>query len=130
MTTALPAQLGGCRCSGRTTRRTRTLGLLLAALLAPFAAWLLQLAWSRTREYDADRTGAALVGDGRALASALAKIDAAVRRTPMHVEPAQASKYPWSPADRPFNSAGGSSARTPGAGADRAAPASRIWSVR
>ena len=54
---------------------------------------LLQLALSRTREYDADRTGAALVGDGRALASALAKIDAAARRTPMHVEPAQASKY-------------------------------------
>ena len=69
------------------------LGLLLAALLAPFAALLLQLALSRTREYDADRTGAALVGDGRALASALAKIDAAARRTPMPVEPAQAAKY-------------------------------------
>lgn len=73
------------------------LGLLLAALLAPFAALLLQLALSRTREYDADRTGAALIGDGRALASALAKIDAAARRTPMLVEPAQASKYVINP---------------------------------
>ncbi len=69
------------------------LGLLVAAMLAPIAATLLQLALSRSREFDADRTGAALLGDGAALASALAKIDAAARRTPMHVEPAQAGKY-------------------------------------
>jgi heat shock protein HtpX len=69
------------------------LGLLVAALLAPFAAMLLQLALSRSREFDADRTGASLLGDGVALASALAKIDAVARRTPMHVEPAQAGKY-------------------------------------
>lgn len=69
------------------------LGLLIAALLAPFAAMLLQLALSRSREFHADRTGATLLGDGTALASALAKIDAVARRTPMHVEPAQAGKY-------------------------------------
>lgn len=69
------------------------LGLLLAALLAPLAATVLQLALSRSREYEADRTGAALLGDGRALASALARIEAVARRRPMHVEPAQASKY-------------------------------------
>lgn len=69
------------------------LGLLVAALLAPIAATLLQLALSRSREFEADRTGAALVGDGPALASALAKIDAMARRVPMQVEPAQASKY-------------------------------------
>ena len=68
-------------------------GLLVAALLAPIAATLLQLALSRSREFDADRTGAALLGDGAALASALAKIEAVARRTPMHVEPAQAGKY-------------------------------------
>ena len=67
--------------------------LLVAALLAPIAATLLQLALSRSREFEADRTGAALLGDGAALASALAKIDAVARRTPMHVEPAQAGKY-------------------------------------
>ena len=69
------------------------LGWLAAALLAPVAAALLQLALSRSREFEADRTGAALLGDGRALARALARIDAVARRTPMHVEPAQASKY-------------------------------------
>jgi heat shock protein HtpX len=62
-------------------------------LLAPIAAALLQLALSRSREYDADRAGAALLADGTALARALAKIDSAARRTPMHVEPAQAGKY-------------------------------------
>ena len=69
------------------------LGLLVAALLAPLAATVLQLALSRSREYEADRTGAALLGDGRALAGALARIDAVARRRPMHVEPAQAGKY-------------------------------------
>ncbi len=66
---------------------------LIAALVAPFAAVLLQLALSRSREFAADRTGAQLLGDGRALASALAKIERAARRTPMDVEPAQAPKY-------------------------------------
>jgi heat shock protein HtpX len=69
------------------------LGLLAAALLAPIAATLLQLALSRQREFEADRTGAALLGDGRALASALVKIDAVAQRTPLQVEPAQAGKY-------------------------------------
>lgn len=69
------------------------LATLVAALVAPIAAALLQLAVSRNREFEADRTGAALLGDGRALASALAKIDAVARRVPMPIEPAQASKY-------------------------------------
>jgi heat shock protein HtpX len=67
--------------------------LLATVLLAPIAATLMQLALSRSREFEADRTGAALLGDGRALASALAKIDAAATRYPMDVEPAQAGKY-------------------------------------
>lgn len=69
------------------------LGWLAAALLAPIAAALLQLALSRSREFEADRTGAALIGDGHPLARALARIDAVARRTPMQVEPAQAGKY-------------------------------------
>ena len=69
------------------------LATLVTLLVAPIAAALLQLALSRSREYEADRTGAALLGDGHALASALAKIDHAARYVPMQVEPSQASKY-------------------------------------
>jgi heat shock protein HtpX len=69
------------------------LATLVAVLVAPIAAALLQLALSRSREFEADRTGAQLLGDGHALASALAKIDRVARRVPMAVEPAQASKY-------------------------------------
>jgi heat shock protein HtpX len=43
------------------------------------------LALSRSREYEADRDGARLIGDGEPLASALAKLDAASRRVPMVV---------------------------------------------
>ncbi|MFP5219367.1 MAG: M48 family metalloprotease [Actinomycetes bacterium] len=69
------------------------LGWLAAAALAPIAATLLQLALSRSREFQADSTGAELVGDGTALASALAAIESVARRTPMPVDPAQAGKY-------------------------------------
>lgn len=69
------------------------LATMVAVLLAPIAAALLQLALSRSREFEADRTGAELIGDGRALASALAKIDHVAGRVPMRVQPAQAPKY-------------------------------------
>jgi len=69
------------------------LATMVTVLVAPIAAALLQLALSRSREFEADRTGAQLVGDGHALAGALAKIDRVARRVPMSVEPAQASKY-------------------------------------
>ncbi|MDP9430469.1 MAG: M48 family metalloprotease [Actinomycetota bacterium] len=69
------------------------LATMVALLVAPIAAALLQLALSRSREFEADRTGAELLGDGTALASALAKIDRVARRVPMQVEPGQASKY-------------------------------------
>jgi len=59
------------------------LAVLAMALLAPFAAVLVQLAISRTREYDADAGGARLTGDPRALASALAKIERGAARRPL-----------------------------------------------
>ena len=68
-------------------------GLLAMMLLAPIAAMLLQMAISRSREYEADRAGAALAGSGEPLARALEKLDAYSRRVPMKVDPAQASAY-------------------------------------
>jgi heat shock protein HtpX len=58
-------------------------GVILAAITAPLAAMLIQMAISRTREYSADRDGAAIAGNPLWLASALAKIHNAARRTPM-----------------------------------------------
>jgi heat shock protein HtpX len=57
-------------------------GVLVAALVAPLAAMLVQMAVSRTREYEADRAGAEISGRPAALASALAKIADVARRVP------------------------------------------------
>jgi heat shock protein HtpX len=57
--------------------------MLATALLAPFAATLIQLAISRTREFDADEDGAALTGDPLALASALRKLERGTRARPL-----------------------------------------------
>jgi heat shock protein HtpX len=68
-------------------------GLLLFSLLAPLSAALMQMALSRSREYEADRSGALLIHDGEPLARALAKIDVAARQIPMQVDPAHATAY-------------------------------------
>jgi heat shock protein HtpX len=68
-------------------------GILLAAIVAPIAATLLQLAVSRSREFEADRTAAALLGTGEPLAGALRRIDHMARRSPMAVNPTLASAY-------------------------------------
>ncbi|HET9072122.1 MAG TPA: M48 family metalloprotease [Acidimicrobiales bacterium] len=68
--------------------------LLAMLILAPLAAALLQLALSRSREFQADRSGAELIGDGEPLAQALAKLESTSRRIPMPgVRPEMAPMY-------------------------------------
>ncbi|MGH6929144.1 MAG: M48 family metalloprotease, partial [Dongiaceae bacterium] len=57
-----------------------SIGALVAMIVAPFAAMLVQFAISRSREYEADRVGAAICGDPMWLASALAKIHNTAQR--------------------------------------------------
>jgi heat shock protein HtpX len=60
------------------------LGTLALAIVAPIAATVIQLAISRSREYQADATGARIAGDPLALASALGKLERGNRRSPLH----------------------------------------------
>ena len=69
------------------------IGLLAMSILAPMAAMLLQMALSRSREFEADRTGAHLIGTGEPLARALEKMQIAAQKIPMNVNPAQATMY-------------------------------------
>jgi heat shock protein HtpX len=69
------------------------IAMLATALLAPFAASFIQMAISRSREFDADRVGADLAGGGEPLARALEKLDAYAARVPMNIAPAQASHF-------------------------------------
>jgi heat shock protein HtpX len=66
---------------------------LLMLILAPFAAMLIQLAISRSREYEADATGAQFTGNPYALASALGKLDEYSRRIPMEASPSTAHLF-------------------------------------
>ena len=68
---------------GGDRRNSNPFAMLAMALLAPFAASLIQLAISRTREFDADEDGSQLTGDPLALASALRKIEQGVRIAPL-----------------------------------------------
>ena len=61
--------------------------MILMALLAPLAASLIQMAISRTREFDADEDGSSLTGDPLALASALKKLELGVARAPLAPQP-------------------------------------------
>jgi heat shock protein HtpX len=68
-------------------------GLLALAILAPIAAVLIQMALSRSREFQADASGAHLLGEGEPLARALQKIEAYAKRVPMDVNPAEATLF-------------------------------------
>jgi heat shock protein HtpX len=69
------------------------LSLLFMAILAPIAATLIQLAISRSREYFADSTGAAVAGSPSGLARALEKLHYASQRLPMDANPATAHLF-------------------------------------
>ena len=85
------AMFGGV--GGRDDRDGGGLGMLFMFLLAPLAAFFLQMAVSRSREFEADRSAAELAGSGQGLARALEKLHLASRKIPMAVNPAQASMY-------------------------------------
>lgn len=68
-------------------------GGLLAVILAPIAASLIQMAVSRAREFEADHDGATIVGDPEALASALQKLEMGAQRMPMAVSETTAHLY-------------------------------------
>lgn len=77
----------------RRDREGGGLGAIAMLILAPFAAMLIQLWVSRTREYEADATGAHLTGNPYALASALEKIAAVSRRVPLMASPSSAHLF-------------------------------------
>ena len=74
---------GGSRRDRDEEGGANPLVLLIMAIVAPIAALLIQLAVSRSREFDADEDGAHLTGNPLYLASALRKLDAGARRIPM-----------------------------------------------
>jgi heat shock protein HtpX len=89
--------LWGAMFGGRDNRDANPIGLLAVSLLAPIAASLMQMAVSRSREFEADRGAAELLGGGRSLASALGRIETLAATTPMQVQPQQAYAYIHNP---------------------------------
>jgi heat shock protein HtpX len=77
--------------------RPNPFAVLLVSMLAPLAASLIQMAISRSREFEADRGAAELLGSGESLAQALEKIEVLATRMPMQVSPAQAQAYIHNP---------------------------------
>lgn len=84
---------GGGGGDGNGRRRGGGLSALLMLILAPIAAMLIQLAVSRSREYEADHTGAEFTGNPYALARALKKLDAYSRKIPMAGTPSTAHLF-------------------------------------
>lgn len=83
----------GAMLGGGDDEDANPFALLIAAMVAPLAAGLLQMAVSRSREFEADRHGAALLGSGEPLARALEKLEVTAARVPMDVPPAQAQAF-------------------------------------
>jgi heat shock protein HtpX len=66
---------------------------IVSIILAPLAAMVIQMAISRSREYEADRSGAQITGSPLALARALGKLEAGTARIPMEVNPSTAQLF-------------------------------------
>jgi heat shock protein HtpX len=68
-------------------------GLLVMTIVAPLAAMLIQMAISRSREYQADASGAELLHSGESLAKALEKLESASQRIPLAASPQTAHLF-------------------------------------
>ncbi len=84
---------GGFGGDRRDDRGGGIIGMLAVMILAPIAAMLIQMAISRSREYQADATGAKICGNPLWLASALKKLDIASKRIPLDANPATAHMF-------------------------------------
>ena len=82
---------GGARDDDR--RGGNPIALLATIILAPIAAMLIQMAISRSREYDADAGGASIAGSPAGLVSALTKLEAASKVVPLDANPATAHMF-------------------------------------
>ncbi len=78
---------------GSSNDRDNPFAALLMLILAPIAAALIQMAISRSREYEADASAARVLGTGEPLARALERLENAAARIPSDVNPAEASNY-------------------------------------
>ena len=78
---------------GRDNEGSNPLAAILMIVLAPIAAMVLQMALSRSREFEADASAARLLGTGEPLARALEKLEIGAKRIPVDVNPAQAQAY-------------------------------------
>ncbi|MEW6520189.1 MAG: zinc metalloprotease HtpX [Thermodesulfobacteriota bacterium] len=84
---------GGLRSDDEEGGGGNMLAGLAMMIIAPLAATIIQLAISRSREFQADASGAAICGRPHSLANALAKLEQGNRRAPMDVNPATAQMY-------------------------------------
>jgi heat shock protein HtpX len=87
------AELFGFGGGRSDNRRGGALSALAMMIVAPLAALLIQLAISRSREYEADSTGARITGNPQGLARALGKIDKWSKRIPMQTSPSMAHMF-------------------------------------
>jgi heat shock protein HtpX len=78
---------------GSRDQDSNPLGALAMAIVAPIAAIIIQMAVSRSREYQADATGAKIAGNPQSLASALEKLSVASRKIPMAASPATSHMF-------------------------------------
>jgi heat shock protein HtpX len=114
ITFAARMAMWGAMFGGRGGRDRNPIGEIAFAILAPIAAMLIQAAVSRSREFQADESGAKLIGTGEPLARALERLDAVSARIPSGVDPNQAAAYIVNPLKA--QAAGG---RSGGRGASR-----------